>query len=300
MCHLAVDRAPAPTTGARSTTFPGVVSETDVVLADGRTLHAYDTGGGSLPVFWLHGTPNVGAPPRPLFGLSEPLGIRWLGYDRPGYGGSSPRPGRDIASAAGDVAAVADALGVDSFAVVGHSGGAPHTLACAALLPDRVRAAVGVSGYVPYGTPGVDWFAGMSDATAGALRAALAGREAKQRYEAANEVDDPGFTQADLDALAGDWSWFIEVVRPALASGPAPLIDDDLALVGPWGFDVTAIEVPLFLLHGGEDRMAPVPHALWLADHCPTASLHVSQPDGHVSVLRQAGHALDWLAAQTA
>src|SRR5690242_18369466 len=94
MCHLAVDRAPAPTTGARSTTFPGVVSETDVVLADGRTLHAYDTGGGSLPVFWLHGTPNVGAPPRPLFGLSEPLGIRWLGYDRPGYGGSSPPPRR--------------------------------------------------------------------------------------------------------------------------------------------------------------------------------------------------------------
>src|SRR4051794_41256649 len=92
MCHLAVDRAPAPTTGARSTTFPGVVSETDVVLADGRTLHAYDTGSGWLPVFWLHGTPNVGAPPRPLFGLSEPLGVRWLGYDRPGYGGLHPPP----------------------------------------------------------------------------------------------------------------------------------------------------------------------------------------------------------------
>jgi pimeloyl-ACP methyl ester carboxylesterase len=275
-----------------------VATETDVVLPDGRTLHAYDTGSGSLPVFWLHGTPNVGAPPRPLFGLSEPLGIRWLGYDRPGYGGSTPRPGRDIASAAADVAAVADALGVGSFAVVGHSGGAPHTLACAALLPDRVRAAVGVSGYVPYGTAGVDWFAGMSDATAGALRAALAGREAKQRYEAGNEDDDPGFTQADLDALSGDWSWFMEVVRPALASGPAPLIDDDLALVGPWGFDPTSIEVPLFLLHGGEDRMAPVAHAVWLAEHCRTASLHVSRSDGHVSVLRSAGAALDWLAAQ--
>jgi len=273
-------------------------TETDVVLPDGRTLHAYDTGSGALPVFWLHGTPNIGSPPRPLFPLSDPLGIRWLGYDRPGYGGSTPRPGRDIASAAADVAAVADALGVDTFAVVGHSGGAPHTLACAALLPERVRAAVAVSGYVPYGTPGVDWFAGMSEATSGALHAALAGRDEKERYEATVEADDPGFTDADLDALATDWSWFLEVVRPAIASGPGPLIDDDLALVGPWGFDVTAIEVPLFLLHGGEDRMAPVAHATWLADHCPTASLHLSPAEGHVSVLRSAGPALDWIAAR--
>jgi pimeloyl-ACP methyl ester carboxylesterase len=275
-----------------------VATETDVVLPDGRTLHAYDTGSGALPVFWLHGTPNVGAPPRPLFPLSNPLGIRWLGYDRPGYGGSTARPGRDIASAADDVAAVADALGVESFAVMGHSGGAPHALGCAALLPDRVRAAVSASGYVPYGTAGVDWFAGMSEVTSAALHAALAGREEKERYEATAEADDPGFTEADLDALAHDWSWFLEVVRPALANGPGPLIDDDLALVGPWGFDPTAIEVPVLLLHGGKDRIAPVGHASWLADHCPAASLRISPPDGHVSVLRSAGPALDWLAAR--
>ena len=275
-----------------------MATETDVVLPDGRTLHAYDTGGGPLPVFWLHGTPNIGSPPRPLFGLSEPLGIRWLGYDRPGYGGSTPRPGRDIASAAGDVAGVADALGVDSFAVVGHSSGAPHTLACAAMLGDRVRAALAISGYVPYGSPGLDWFAGMSGATSAALHAALAGREAKERYEATTDADDPGFTQADLDALSGDWSWFLEVVRPAVANGPGPLIDDDLALVGPWGFEVTAIEVPVLLLHGGADRMAPVGHASWLAEQCPAASLRVSPPDGHISVLHSAGPALDWLTAR--
>jgi pimeloyl-ACP methyl ester carboxylesterase len=269
--------------------------ETDVPLPDGRTLHAYDTGHGSLPVFWLHGTPNIGSPPAPLFPLSEPLGIRWLGYDRPGYGGSTARPGRDIASAAGDVAAVADALGLDSFAVVGHSGGAPHTLACAALLPDRVRAAVAISGYVPYGTAGVDWFAGMSEVTSASLHAALAGREAKERYEATAEPDDPGFTDADLAALSGDWSWFLDVVRPALAAGPGPLIDDDIALVSPWGFDVTAIQVPLFLLHGGEDRLAPVAHASWLATHCPTASLHIAPADGHISVLHSASAPLNWL-----
>jgi len=270
--------------------------ETDVPLPDGRTVHAYDTGRGSVPVFWLHGTPNIGSPPVPLFPISEPLGIRWLGYDRPGYGGSTPRPGRDIASAAADVAAVADALAVESFAVVGHSGGAPHALACAALLPDRVRAAVSVSGYVPYGTEGVDWFAGMSEVTSAALHAALAGREAKERYEATAEADDPGFTESDQAALSGDWSWFLDVVRPALASGPGPLIDDDLALVSPWGFDPTAIQVPLFLLHGADDRVAPVAHATWLASHCPAATLHVVPAAGHISVLDSAGDTLTWLS----
>ncbi|HEY0002282.1 MAG TPA: alpha/beta hydrolase, partial [Actinoplanes sp.] len=72
-------------------------------LDDGRTLHAYDTGGHGAPVFWFHGTPNLGAPPVPLFRDN----VRWISYDRPGYGGSTPRPGRDIASAAADVAAIA-------------------------------------------------------------------------------------------------------------------------------------------------------------------------------------------------
>ena len=275
-----------------------MVTETDVTLPDGRTLHAYDTGRGSRPVFWLHGTPNIGAPPEPLSAAADRLGLRWLGYDRPGYGGSTQRPGRDIASAAGDVAAIADALGVDSFAVVGHSGGAPHALACAALLPDRVRSAVPISGYAPYGADGLDWFAGMSEAAMASLRAAVAGRAAKERYEATAKEDDPGFTEADRDALDGDWAWFLDVVRPALAAGPGPVIDDDLALVGPWGFDVTAIGVPVLLLHGGEDRLAPVGHAHWLAERITAASLRVEPADGHISVLHSAGSALDWLAAQ--
>ena len=82
------------------------VRETDLELGDGRTLHAYDTGAddgdGRLAVFWHHGTPNIGAPPEPLFPTAEELGIRWVSYDRPGYGGSTPSPGRDVASAASD------------------------------------------------------------------------------------------------------------------------------------------------------------------------------------------------------
>src|SRR5918912_2148248 len=163
-----------------------MVTETDLELADGRTLHAYDTGAdgaaGRLAVFWHHGTPNIGAPPEPLFEAADRLGIRWVSYDRPGYGGSTPSPSRDVASAAADVAAVADALGIERFAVMGHSGGGPHALACGALLPERVLAVVSVAGLAPFGADGLDWFAGMTPSGAAELRAAAEGRAALEEY----------------------------------------------------------------------------------------------------------------------
>jgi pimeloyl-ACP methyl ester carboxylesterase len=132
-----------------------MVTEADVRVAGGRILHAYDTRadgiagrpgarGPAAAVFWLHGSPNIGSPPEPLFAAAEANGLRWVSYDRPGYGGSGPHDGRTVASAAADVAAIADALGIGRFAVLGHSGGGPHALACAALLPERVIAAVSV------------------------------------------------------------------------------------------------------------------------------------------------------------
>ena len=250
-----------------------------------------------LTVVWHHGTPNIGLPPEPLFPAAERLGIRWLSYDRPSYGGSSPRTGRDVASAAGDTAAIAEAAGVDRFAVMGHSGGSMHALACAALLPDRVSAVVGVSALAPYDAEGLEWFAGMSPGGVATLRAAAAGRDAKVRYEASAPDGDPGFTDADHAALAGDWSWFNTVVGPALRAGPAGLIDDDLAYVAPWGFDPSVVQAPVLLVHGGQDRIAPVAHAEWLASHIPTAELRVQPNDGHVSVLRSGAAALEWLAA---
>jgi pimeloyl-ACP methyl ester carboxylesterase len=132
-----------------------VLRETDLELGDGRVLHAYDTAtdgaDGRLAVFWHHGSPNIGAPPEPLFSVADRLSIRWVSYDRPGYGGSTPRPDRDVASAAGDASAVADALSIDRFAVMGHSSGGSHALACAALLQDRVLGVVVVAGMAPFG-----------------------------------------------------------------------------------------------------------------------------------------------------
>ncbi|HEX2221440.1 MAG TPA: alpha/beta fold hydrolase [Candidatus Limnocylindria bacterium] len=272
--------------------------ELDLELGGGRRLHAYDTGtdGGDdrLAVVWHHGTPNVGAPPAPLFPASDRLGIRWVSYDRPGYGGSSRRIGRDVASAAADVASIADALGIGRFATMGHSGGGPHALACAALLPERVLAVAVVAGLAPFGADGLDWFAGMSSAGIASLRAALAGREAKERHEASAPDGDPGFIPADHAALGGEWSWFLDIVRAALARGPG-LVDDDLAAVAPWGFDPAQVVAPTLFVHGTRDRLVPASHSEWLAGRCPSAELRLTPADGHISVLSSAEEILGWL-----
>lgn len=272
------------------------VTTTSLELADGRKLRVYDTGAedvDALTVFWHHGTPNIGAPPEPLMPVSRELGIRWVSYDRPGYGGSSPVGDRNVASAARYVSEVADALFIDKFAVMGHSGGGPHALACAALLGERVLGAVSIAGLAPYRAEGLEWFTGM--ASPASLCAAAAGRAVKEQYQADPEYDPEVFTPSDHAALSGRWSWLLEVVNPAVEAGPDALIDDDLAYVAPWGFDPAEVAAPVLLLHGGQDRMVPASHSRWLERRLPKAELRLYPDDGHISVLNFGESALAWL-----
>ena len=276
-----------------------MVTETDLELGDGRTLHAYDAGaedgGCRLAVFWHHGSLNVGAPPEPLFSAADRLGIRWVAYDRPGYGGSTPRPDRDVASAAADASAVADTLNIDRFALMGHSSGGSHALACAALLPERVLGVVVVAGMAPFGAEGLDWFDGFGPAGVAELRAAAAGRAALEKHLAQSE-DGPEFTPEDEAALAGEWSWFIDVVDSALAGGMGGFIDDDLAGVGAWGFDPADVAAPALFVHGCRDRVVPAAHGKWLARRCPSAELWLYPEEGHISILSSgATAAMGWL-----
>ena len=280
-----------------------MVTQTDLELRDGRTLHVYDTladgADAGLTVFWHHGTPNLGPPPEPLFPAAARRGIRWVSYDRPGYGGSTPYPGRDLASAAADVTSVADALGIGRFAAMGHSGGSISALACGALLPERVLGLVCVAALAPFHAKGLDWFAGMAAAGAAELRAATRGRAALVERLTSNDFDPEQFTPADHAAIAGPWSWLGGVAGQALEGGLGGMVDDDLAYVAPWGFDPGQVRAPVLLLHGGQDRVAPSSHARWLATRIPSAELWLRPDAGHISVLNSAEAALDWLWEHT-
>jgi pimeloyl-ACP methyl ester carboxylesterase len=279
-------------------------TDAEVELSGGRTLHYYDTGEDGpddrVAVFWHHGSPNIGSPPVPLFAAAADNGLRWVSYDRPGYGGSAQNPGRDVASAAADVAAIADALGIGRFVVLGHSGGGPHALACAALLPERVLAAVSLSALAPFDADGLDWFAGLSPGIAAENRAAMGGQAALEAHWADAEPEDMGafFTKADLAALGGSWSWLAGVADQAMQQGNEGFLGDVLAGVQPWGFRPDAISIPVLILHGDKDRMVPTAHGEWLAAHCPTAELRLAPGAGHITVLDSAPSALEWLRAQ--
>lgn len=273
-------------------------SQRDLHLADGRTLRVHDSGGpqtrGSSTLLWHHGSPQTGALLEPLIDASATRGIRLVSYGRPSYGGSTPNAGRTVASAAEDVRQIVDALAIERFAVMGASGGGPHALACAALLPDRVVGAVTLACIAPFSDE-IDWYAGM--AAPGGLRAAREGREARERFAATDEFDPGQFVPADWAALAGTWTSLGRDAEQAGTAGPDGLIDDDVAFAGPWGFDLASITVPVLLVQGGEDRVVPRAHAQWLLGHIGTAELWLRPRDGHVSVLHAVPVAMDWLRA---
>lgn len=270
-------------------------------LDDGRTVHAYDTGAtdaSRITIVWNHGSPQTGALLEPLLDAAADRNIRLLSYGRPSYGGSSPQPGRSVASAASDVAQVADAHGIRQFAVMGASGGGPHALACAALFPERVTGVVSVASLAPFGgssspTDMNEWLYGMT--SPGGLRAALAGRAARAQHSETAEFDPQNFTEADWAALAGGWSSLGADVARSEQFGSDGLIDDDVAFVSPWGFDLAQIRTRVLIVQGGEDRVVPPTHSMWLLNGCRNAELWLRPKDGHISILDACPVAMDWL-----
>lgn len=280
--------------------YYAVQMSSDLRLRDGRMLRIHDSGevGDGSPaaftIFWHHGSPQTGAALEPLLDAAAKRGVRLVSYARPSYGGSTRQPGRNVASAASDVEQVVDALGIERFAVMGASGGGPHALACAALLPERVSAAACLASLAPFGAEGLDYFGGMIGDGA-ALRAAVAGRQARETFAQTEVFDSATFTAADYAALDGRWASLGSDVAVASSAGPDGLIDDDVAYVQPWGFDLADISVPVLFVQGGEDRVVPPAHADWLARHCLRPELWLRPRDSHISVLDACPLAMDWL-----
>jgi pimeloyl-ACP methyl ester carboxylesterase len=281
------------------------------VSVDGRTLAVADAGNESGPAVVVnHGTPGSRLLWRELIEDAEARGMRLIGYDRPGYGGSDPQPGRTAADAAGDVGAIADALGIEQLAVEGGSGGGPHALACAALLPDRVVAVASLAGVAPNPAEGLDWLDGMGQDNLDEFAATLAGREALERYlgkkvsemltaepKAIAEALLSLLSPPDRAVLTGELAeYFHEATRVGVEEQLDGWIDDDFVFVNPWGYRLEDIRVPVQLWHGAHDRFVPIAHGRWLAERIPGVDAHLTDEDGHLTIqLRRIGEVHAWL-----
>lgn len=290
-----------------------MIRERTVTAPDGRELRICDAGAPEgLAVIVHHGTPMSRLLFRPCIEDAKKRGIRLIGYDRPGYGGSTPRPGRIVADAADDVAAIADALGIDRLATWGISGGGPHTLACAALLPERVIAAASLASVAPYPAEGLDWFAGMGEANVTEFGLALEGSATLEPFlrgeRDAMLAAGPGglaeamrtlLSPADEAVFSGEAAeYMFEALRVGSEARLDGWLDDDIAFTKPWGFELDQIEVPVLLWQGAEDRFVPFAHGEWLARRIPTVDARLSPDDGHLTLLvRRVAEVHDWLVA---
>jgi len=246
-----------------------------------------------------HGTPGAGTEIWPPYvELASARGLRLAAYSRPGAGGSDRAPGRKVGDCAWDAAALADALGARRFYTVGGSGGGPHALACAALLSDRVLAAATIAGVAPRDAEGLDWLAGMGQENLDEFAAAERGPETLEEFigewaPQLRDADGPAILAAlgdlvsppDAAVLTGDYAEFAAAsMHEALRVGFWGWFDDDLALLGDWGFELGAIEVPVTIWQGRQDRFVPAAHGEWLADHVAGARARLLDDHGHLSL----------------
>ena len=283
-----------------SSYYDPAVPDRTITTSDGRDLRIHEAGDlDGYPVVYHHGTPSEGTLLRQWVEDASARGVRLIGYDRAGYGGSAPKPGRSVADIASDITSIADALGVDRFATWGISGGGPHALACAALLADRVSAAASLAAVAPYDADGLDWLAGMGRDNIEEFGAAVEGREALERWMAAHvpgllAADPAGVAEAmasllspvDRAAFTGEiGAAMADSMQTALRNRADGWIDDDLAFVSPWGFDVAEIGVPLLLWQGDHDLFVPPSHGAWLAARIPGVDAHLSPEDGHLTLI---------------
>ncbi len=272
-----------------------------VRLPDGRALDLRIEGPADGPVLvFHHGTPSSGHIGRGLAHAAVERGLRLVSWSRPGYHVSTRHAGRSVADVAADLVAVLDHLGLATVLTAGASGGGPHALACAALLPDRVRAVGVIAGVAPYAesVATLDWLDGMGQDNLDEFAAAYQGEAVLRDYlghhvAALRSATPEGIVEAlesvlppvDRVHIAAEFGEDLATsCHEALAHGADGWVDDDLAFVRPWGFDLGAIAVPASVWQGSADLMVPFAHGRWLGAAIPGAATHLVEGEGHLSI----------------
>jgi pimeloyl-ACP methyl ester carboxylesterase len=277
-------------------------------LPDGRELAWVELGDPSgKPVIGFHGTPGSRfqlvvdeAPVRTA-------GVRLVSVDRPGYGHSTYKPRRTLADWPDDVRQLADHLGLDRFGVIGISGGGPHSLVCAALMPDRVAVAGVLSGVGLLAVPGAEegmmptnvFFTKVSRRSTKPLAAVFGVMTRLQRRWPERTLQLMAKQMPDVDAAIINrpevHRMFLQEAGRASATSARASAQDFQVFARDWGFRLEDIEVPVHLWQGDADRNVPLAHARQMAAAIPHATLHEVAGGGHLMSLDRTGEILSTL-----
>jgi pimeloyl-ACP methyl ester carboxylesterase len=271
-----------------------------VTLADGRAVDVFLGGDpAGYPLVMHHGTPSDSTTFADWHEPCQGRGFRLICASRPGYAASTRMAGRSVASVAADTSAILDWLGHSRFVAAGWSGGGPHALACAALLPQRCAAAATLAGVGPFAVDDLDFLAGMGPENVAEFGAALEGEQAlrvwmQENAEPFRIVTGKELAQAfgglvpevDKDVLVGGYAnQLAAVIRRALERGFDGWVDDDLAFIQPWGFSLGDIHIPVTVWQGELDLMVPFAHGRWLLSNIPGAQGRMVAGHGHISLV---------------
>ncbi len=255
--------------------------DTTIETRVGRTLTFRDWGDRSgRPLFYLHGSPGSRLLHGPDVDYAE-LGIRLITYDRPGYGGSERRSGRTVADAVPDMLDIADHLSLESFGILGISGGGPHALAAAALSASRVSRCATAMGIGPADADDLDFFAGM-DATEVNEWQVFTGPDPDRKHILDGTLEWIGGIRGNPDLPDELKASLVAAFTEAFRSGADGILDDYVALSRPWGFDLADVTCPTTVMVAEEDTSVPPAHGRWLAERLPPPGLLLVS-GGHIA-----------------
>jgi pimeloyl-ACP methyl ester carboxylesterase len=268
------------------------------LLRDGRTLDLLDNHHKSeTAVLFHHGTPGNSTSWNDWVEEFSGGPIRAIAASRPGYSQSDRHRGRRVVDVLDDLSQVLDQGEIKRFVSVGWSGGGPHALAMS--FDERCVGVITLAGVGQYSQPDLDFLDGMGPENIDEFGIALQGEDLLRTWMNANALEMQHVTgeglretfgglvgKADKEILSGDFAEDMAAgMRRALSRGFDGWIDDDLAFVQEWGFDLSAIDIPVQIWQGDDDLMVPYSHSRWLASKIPTSELIFIPENGHISLV---------------
>ncbi len=269
-------------------------------VKDNRELEILDNGITSdKAIIFHHGTPGHASAWSNWLEDAASRGIRAISYSRAGYGTSDRNFGRSVLSNNSDISLLLDGKNISNFVAIGWSGGGPHALAGA--LDHRNVGVITLAGVGEYGAPDLDFLEGMGPENHDEFGAALLGEAVLDAWMNANAGSMKNVTgaeikeafggligDADKAVIEGDFAdQMAATMRSGLAVSFDGWIDDDLAFVRPWGFNLREISKPVFIWQGDDDFMVPHAHSKWLAEYIPGSQLKFVPGHGHISLVEK-------------